>query len=84
MALPPSPPPAIPPAHPLDGMFALLVGHQWPGPSALPTLGSASRSRLSAGEQHDSYSDLLRRVRSTLLSGQQGATAEDIDWRADS
>lgn len=63
---------------PVDPWAAILVGHQWPGSSALATLSAAASSRHSVGAAFHGYADALRSVSDTVLSDQHGATAESI------
>ncbi|MGV0991328.1 MAG: hypothetical protein ACOYBX_09780 [Mycobacterium sp.] len=63
---------------PGDPWAALLVGHQWPGSSALAILSTAATSRHSVGISFHGYADALRSVSDTVLSDQEGDTADGI------
>ena len=56
----------------------VLVGHQWPGSSALAVLSAAAASRHAVGTSFQSYADVLRSVFHTVLADQEGAAAENI------
>ena len=54
----------------------LLVGHQWPGSPSLAILRAAATDRAALGVAYDGYADDLRSVRTGVLAGQEGLTAE--------
>lgn len=60
-----------------DGWAAALVGHQWPGSSALDILSAAAVSRRSACNAFHDYADVLRSA-ADVLSDQRGDTADGI------
>lgn len=60
-----------------DEWSATMVGHQWPGASALITLSDAAASRQSAAEAFHGYADGLGSVTGALRD-QQGEAAESI------
>lgn len=63
---------------PGDQWAPLLVGHQWPGSSALAVLSAAAASRQAVGTSFHSYADALGSVAQTVLADQEGAAAENI------
>lgn len=60
-----------------DEWAETLVGHQWPGSSALATLSAAAASRQSVGSSFHGYADVLGSV-TDALSDQQGEAADGI------
>ncbi len=63
---------------PGDPWAALLVGHHWPGSSALAILSAAAASRHAVGASFHGYADALRSVADTVLSDQEGHTADGV------
>ena len=63
---------------PGDRWAPVLVGHQWPGSSALAILSAAAASRHAVGTSFHSYSDVLRSISQTVLADQEGAAAENL------
>ncbi len=61
-----------------DEWAAVLVGHQWPGSSALTTLSAAAASRREVGSAFHGYADVLCSVADSVLSDQRGDAAESI------
>lgn len=60
-----------------DEWAQALVGHQWPGSSALATLSAAAASRQSVGSAFHGYADMLGSV-TGVLSDQQGEAGDGI------
>lgn len=59
-----------------DGPWtAILIGHQWPGDTALETLDAGARNRHAVGAAFDSYAESLRSTSRTFLGMQEGVTA---------
>ena len=56
----------------------VLVGHQWPGSSALAVLSAAVASRHAVGTSFHSYAEVLRSVSQTVLAEQEGVAADNI------
>lgn len=63
---------------PADPWAALLVGHQWPGATALAVLSGAATSRHTVGTSFHGYADTMRSVADAVLSDQDGHAAEVI------
>ena len=60
-----------------DGAWtAALIGAYWPGVDAVEVLGAGADARHRWATHFDGYADHLRSVNQTLLSGQEGATAD--------
>lgn len=57
---------------------ALLVGRHWPDSCALAAVSAAAASRLAVSASFDGYADTLRTVAGTVLSDQEGATADGV------
>jgi len=54
----------------------LLIGHQWPGSMSLAILGAAAADRAALGSAYDDYAEILRSVRTGILTAQEGLTAD--------
>ena len=59
----------------------LLVGHHWPGASALAALQTAATQRDAVAAAHDGYADTLSSIASSTLAPQSGVTADGIRAR---